>query len=154
MGHRKNNKDNGLTSSQSKKMIRQAKRVERMKAFANQSDMQNLFHANDPDKNSNHAIEHNSPYAYFSKEKYVNKTGDPSLILRNGIEDIINGAIVDNCINENEPRDNIVNENLAIQVVDSKGHLCSENKELDIKESQSEDSEEDNDLWNTIMRKK
>merc|ERR1719270_1863883 len=57
-----------------KKMSRQAKRIERMRAFVDQSDMQNLFHANNNyDVITKQITGENDLYSNFVKEKDANE---------------------------------------------------------------------------------
>merc|ERR1719400_1531547 len=62
-----------------KKMSRQAKRIERMRAFVDQSDMQNLFHGNNYDVISKQMTGNDDLYSNFVKEKDANESSEENI---------------------------------------------------------------------------
>merc|ERR1712156_1373446 len=91
-------RNNNLSGSQSKKMSLQAKRIERMRAFVDRSDMQNLFHGNNHGGANANAIESNALYSNFVKETGVDELDDKKTTLIKETEESMDDSDVDNRI--------------------------------------------------------
>jgi len=136
-----------------KKMSRQAKRIERMRAFVDQSDMQNLFHGNNYDVISKQMTGNNDLYSNFVKEKDANESSEENIKSdQKNTTRKINDYLEDYGTEIHK-----LNEKADEHAWSKSNATTQSSKEATrVNESPSEaedDGDNDNDLWNTIMRK-
>jgi len=136
-----------------KKMSRQAKRIERMRAFVDQSDMQNLFHGNNYDTITKQITGEIDLYSNFVKGKDASESNHENIKSDQKNTTRKSNDNVEDCGNEINELNEIADENV---VSESNIKAQSSKEATKFNESPSEtedDGDNDNDLWNTIMRK-
>merc|ERR1712156_691806 len=135
-------RNNNLSGSQSKKMSLQAKRIERMRAFVDRSDMQNLFHGNNHGGANANVIESNPLYSNFVKETGNDELDDEKTRFIKETEDSMDDADVDD---NRIAIGQIIGRNIASGSADIVGQSYLKTKKADIEESLSEEEDDGND---------